>query len=862
MQDSPGPEEVIFARVIWATHILWFLSANRSQQDLVLKDLDDCDEEGLDNFGDDATDTKNLGLLTSSDEGIKIKFLNGIAELLSPAKGWNYVSATALRESEDSVEVDLVRNGGFGNKESYESPADAGYIAALRNFIDIHDYEEQKLDACRDGCDEFLRATVIYSFRRIDKCMDNARDAFRKSRTFDLFLKFKDFGQERDQQCESACVLDCRTECPMNYNDLRELISILDSAKTPDLGYRAIVLAEKLSSCAMLQNIMSQFAVGGEIENVKRALGFLARPITILRLLLETARLLPNFRDIEFHCLEPPKPIRIAKQFCLFAKEAWLALGLPDHGEQLPKTLEGKMKDFKSLCSRPFSVHAEIQLLLRYQENPGLSPTLDYIGCSKKACLLCEAFLQVSPQKFRVRGRHGGCYPAWGISEAHLKTLCSALAHLSQRLKQRIVQLLKTGSTNLGQAVPQSTIVSNFNSLDLKGTNYLESARRSLESDREVLREKLTRLNDPRSRGPSKIVYADISALCAYCSKLCQEADWPSHKLLCAAFSKQTSRPMTGSRLAIWFPDTWKQPRLVWIGLQKENSFLVPYFDHFLGENHGVLWTIILNQNQRRGVSLEYELTLYYNDSAGCSLPVNKSVRAAAGISAPVPHEWCGPLVLLKGTPTFGFGDVTLVDYRHVLDYFVTYWDTNLHEEPSSNTVWGVKINCHGEKILHGAEKFIRVAVDLNIPEQFEVSPVSKLVNLPVKAAKVKATDAWAEYPEWNYDPDDYGSSARPEHNPEAEALFLGLGDHTKRMGENIGNMLLLRDDGEDMSLEEAETLCGFCTLVLMPTFSQCLRGEISRSEVHRYLTRERFDKFSSESQSKSEEKETKDMRL
>jgi len=312
---------------------------------------------------------------------------------------------------------------------------------------------------------------------------------------------------------------------------------------------------------------------------------------------------------------------------------------------------------------------------------------------------------------------------------------------------------------------------------------------------------------------------------------------------------------MAESRLAIWFPDTLKRPRLVWVGLQEESSLLVPYFDHFLGENHGVHWTIIFNQNQRRGLSLGYDLTLYYHDSAGAlGLPVNKSVQAAAGISAPVPHQWCGPLVLLSGNPAYSFGDVTLADFRHVLDYFVTYWDTTLREEPNSNTIWGVKVNCHGEEILHGADKFTRVAVDLNIPEEFKVSPVSKLLHLPVKAAKVKTTDAWAEYPEWNYDPDDHGSSTRPEHNPEAGALFVDVslsssnwGQIPKEWGENIGNVLLLRDDGEDMLVEEAEALCRFCTEVLMPMFNQCLRGDIPRPEVLRYLTIEQLNNFKRE---------------
>jgi hypothetical protein len=353
---------------------------------------------------------------------------------------------------------------------------------------------EQKLDTYRGRWDGFLRATVAYNVRRIDKWIDDAQDAFRKSRISDLLLEFENLDQEKDHQRESTCVLDYRPEAPLDYKNLREFISILGSAKTPELRYRAVILAEKLSSCAELQNVMSQFAVGGRTENLMRALGFVARPITILRLLIETARLLPNFRNVKFHCLEPPKPIRMAKRFCVTAKEAWLALGLPDHGAQLPKTLERRMNDFKSLCSRPFSVHAEVQLLLRYLENPGLSPTLDYIGCSKKACLLCEAFLQLSPQKFRARGRHGGCYPAWGLSEAHLKSLSSTLSYLRQLLKQRIVELLKTGPTTLGQAVPQSTIVSDFNSSDLTGIQYLENARQSLQSDKEVLREKLTRL--------------------------------------------------------------------------------------------------------------------------------------------------------------------------------------------------------------------------------------------------------------------------------------------------------------------------------------------------------------------------------
>jgi hypothetical protein len=66
--------------------------------------------------------------------------------------------------------------------------------------------------------------------------------------------------------------------------------------------------------------------------------------------------------------------------------------------------------NFKRDCFRGFSAHAEMQLLMRHEAFPELKPTLDYIGCSKKASLLCKAFLQIAPLRPRIRGRQ--CYPS------------------------------------------------------------------------------------------------------------------------------------------------------------------------------------------------------------------------------------------------------------------------------------------------------------------------------------------------------------------------------------------------------------------------------------------------------------------
>ncbi|KAL2012922.1 hypothetical protein VTN00DRAFT_447 [Thermoascus crustaceus] len=60
--------------------------------------------------------------LAGSDEEVWMKFLNCLAELLSPVKGGDSVTATAVREREDYVEVDVVRNRDFGPRNTENNP--------------------------------------------------------------------------------------------------------------------------------------------------------------------------------------------------------------------------------------------------------------------------------------------------------------------------------------------------------------------------------------------------------------------------------------------------------------------------------------------------------------------------------------------------------------------------------------------------------------------------------------------------------------------------------------------------------------------------------------------------------------------
>jgi hypothetical protein len=93
-------------------------------------DADSDEEADSDEDVDVETSTQDPDLLTPYDTNVRKKFLNGVAELLSHSKGGATVTAAALRENEDSVEVDLSRNAGFQTQ-------DEEYLSLLTGFLAV-----------------------------------------------------------------------------------------------------------------------------------------------------------------------------------------------------------------------------------------------------------------------------------------------------------------------------------------------------------------------------------------------------------------------------------------------------------------------------------------------------------------------------------------------------------------------------------------------------------------------------------------------------------------------------------------------------------------------------------------------------
>ncbi|KAK3302829.1 uncharacterized protein B0T15DRAFT_257140 [Chaetomium strumarium] len=597
----------------------------------------------------------------------------------------------------------------------------------------------------------------------------------------------------------------------------------------------------------------------------------LARPITILQTLATIARLLPNFGTVRFIPLEVPPPIRLRNRQTPSLIKAWTELGLPSAPDgSIPAAVSRRTRDFKADCSRELAIHCEIQLLTRYEAEPSQAPTLAYFGCSKKACFLCYEFLALSPLKPGVRGRHGTCHPSWAVPPLSLGLRASAaddgLSELCNVIKGQIQRFLSPGRPHSPpKIVCQSSAVSELKTGDMVHLSQMAADRKAAEQAAKELRERMQILLNPAClRGQTKIYCRDIRTLCAmcqfpgvqctgcyaisYCSKRCQAIDWPAHKLLCRKFLPfLETRPSVRSRVGIFFPRNQDSPRLVWVPFRDTNGEARPaIFDHFLGPllSDSLSWTLPVKVNKRRGFELGHLMTIYYADyDEFLNRSAHRTVEACVGMTVPTTLE--GHYVVLSGPPLGGaneHGDMTLADFRHILDFWSVYYDETIYSTPRECYPQGLKICSPLERRLYGHEMFTLVWVESKYGwcSTSTISSLSvALVGFAVRVCAVRETEA-----ERQSNTDVEGGDWK---NPYAEALLIEIDPSSGEWGKSnsnsidTGSAVLLREDKQDLDAELAEWMCRYCVGDLQPLFERCLRGEVSRSEVLAAISQESF---------------------
>jgi len=122
---------------------------------------------------------------------------------------------------------------------------------------------------------------------------------------------------------------------------------------------------------------------------------------------------------------------------------------MKDRQPALSGKIDSKSEEIRRLLRRwqKYIIHAEMILLIFYEEHPDIRLATNYIGISKRSCYLCASFIHFH-KVFAVEGQHQQLYCLWTLpaeirfgSEDRSANFVRALAELHSLLERRIAEV-------------------------------------------------------------------------------------------------------------------------------------------------------------------------------------------------------------------------------------------------------------------------------------------------------------------------------------------------------------------------------------------------------------------------------------
>lgn len=422
-------------------------------------EADDSDaSDGSETSISEADTTHPVNLHSSGHMPLKKKFLDRLAEVISKQHKWRHVACTVLKESEDQVDVYVTKNDGLDKDDQ------AFFRTLEKGFLDLGSRDAIKQKAVEGGLRSYL---VQYHEARLDVYISGLNDglialrsASRQRHAFPHVLS-EDL-RANVQDSEDIGVHDEST-APLymastgtKIEELESAASELSQTTSAHTELRSILvqkaydLRRRKSTRLLIQNTLDPKSANQLIWNIQ----FLGRLEAALRTFTKCVAIFPHFQTLSIYPKRkiacPEKMVQQDQVLSLTEtlKSVNLSLSPSDIKTFVNNTkgVSEAQKKFDALQKSALPTHAEVQMILYLLKNRmSFGDVVPYIGCSKKSCFMCHAFLQ-SCSDFGTRGCHEQLFPLWtvaktaGLEPSSVEILVKSLKKMRNMITRKLLE--------------------------------------------------------------------------------------------------------------------------------------------------------------------------------------------------------------------------------------------------------------------------------------------------------------------------------------------------------------------------------------------------------------------------------------